>query len=105
MLDSLKPGQMVKCTVNADISRTDDYQTVQRLMRLDPDIKRTLKAAQKYRMDNLHIRSRGRRPWAVRVKSSKIARPIKGATWSMKWFPHIEADCRAVAKYITIESA
>ncbi len=105
MFDSLKPGQIVKCTVTRNVKRTDDYQTVQRLMRLDPDIKRTLKAAQDYRMKTLWVRSRGKRPWEVRRKASKIARPVEGATWSMKWFPHIEEDCRAVSKYISIEPA
>ncbi|MCA9310363.1 MAG: hypothetical protein KDA21_04105 [Phycisphaerales bacterium] len=105
MFDSLKPGQTVKCTVTRDVRRTDDYQTVQRLMRLDPEIKRALKAAQDHRNRTLYVRSRGKRPWEVRVKSAKFARPVEGATWLMRWFPHIEADCRAVSDYIKVEPA
>lgn len=105
MFDKIKPGQTIRCVVSKEILREADQKTVLRLMRLDPKVKRALKSAQEHRVQTLVIRSRGKRPWEVREKSSKIVRAIPGATWTMAFFPHIKADFQAVAKYLTVNAA
>lgn len=105
MLDSIKPGQNIRCVVSKEILRDADLKTVMRLMRLDPSNKRALTKAQETRVHDLIIRSRGKRPWEVRAKSSKIVRAVPGATWTMRYFPHVRPDFEAVAQYLTIQAA
>lgn len=105
MLTSIKPGQTIRVTVTKPIHVEDDLQTVMRLMRQDTDVKRGLKSAQEKRVQRLVVRSRGKRPWESREKSSKLLKPAKGSTWKMRYFPHIEGDFKSVAKYLSIEAA
>lgn len=105
MFDKIKPGQTIRCVVAKHVTREGDEKTLLRLMRLDPSVKRSLKGAQEHRVQTLVIRSRGKRPWEVREKSSKIVRCQPGATWTMRYFPHVKADFEAVAKYLTVTAA
>ena len=105
MLESIKPGQTIRVTVTKEIHREDARQTVMRLMRLAPEIRRGLKKAQEIRVRTLVVRSRGKRPWEVRQPSSKVAKPVKGATWTMRYFPHIAGDVKSVARYVKVEAA
>ena len=101
-IDSLKPGQTVRLTVTRQPGTVDDEQTVLRLMRTDPDIKRALKKGSRERMQTLLVRSRGGRPWEVREKSAKVARVSKGATFSMKYTPLLAGDVRKVADLLAL---
>ena len=105
MLDNIAAGDTIRCTVVQEPRREDARQTVARLMRFDPDIKRTLKAAQTHRMNTLWVRSRGRRPWAVRRKAAQHAIPSQGATWTMSYFPHVAPDFRSVEQFVKVEKA
>lgn len=105
MLESIKPGQNIRCTVLKDLRPGDAQDTVLRLMRFDPDIKRSLKSAQERRLQKLIVRSRGGRPFEMHQRSSKIARAIKGATWTMTYFPHVAPDFRSVASVVKVETA
>lgn len=105
MSDTFKPGQTIRCTITHDIRTPADRATVLRLMRFDPKVKRTLKADQKHRVRTLVIRSRGKRPWEVRVKSAKQIRAVKGASWTMRWFPHVARDFAAVSRYLDIRAS
>lgn len=104
MLESLKAGQKVVCTITKE-PRGDARDTVMRLMRFDPDHKRALKAAQEHRDKTMIIRSRGGRPWAKRVKSSKIVIPNQGSSWTMTWFPHIAPDFKSVSSCVEVKPA
>lgn len=99
-----KPGQTLVCTLVKQPRTETDEQTIQRLMRQDGAIKKALKKGSEDRMANLHVRSRGGRPWEVRAKSAKIARAEKGATWTMKFFPQIGPDLARVAAYLTVKA-
>ncbi|MBL0920807.1 MAG: hypothetical protein IBJ10_01625 [Phycisphaerales bacterium] len=99
-LDSLKPGAAVTLVVNECPLVENHVQTIERLMRQDPDMKRGLKKGQHDRMQRLVVRSRGGRPWEKRELSSKIVRCEKGAKWSMTYFPQIANDLASVARYL-----
>ena len=105
MIDSLKPGQTIRCTVTKNIRTASVRSTVLRLMRLDPDIKRGLRHAQKRRDRRLLVRSRGGRPWAVREKSAKLAKAEPGESWTMTWIPHVAPEFKNVEQYVKIEKA
>ncbi len=102
---SFKPGQSLRCTVIKAPFTHKSVSTVTRLMRFDDDIKRRLKDASTYRMKTLYIRSRGGRPWEVRERSTKYAKPTLGTSWTIKYFPHIAPDLASVEQYIKIEAA
>ena len=104
-MTNFAPGQTIRCTVTRSVHREADKKTIVRLMRLDPNVKRALKSAQEHRVQTLLIRSRGKRPWEVREKSSKVVRAVEGATWTMPYFPHIKPDFDAVAKYLSVKAA
>ncbi|MFU8829540.1 MAG: hypothetical protein ACNA8P_08920 [Phycisphaerales bacterium] len=105
MLDTLNTGDTIKCTVTKTIRVNDQRETVTRLMRFDPDIKRMLKKGQERRMRNLKVRTRGGRPFEMYEKATKVAVPVEGATWEMTWFPHIKGDMASVMDCLKIEKA
>ncbi|HBS29928.1 MAG TPA: hypothetical protein DEB06_10890 [Phycisphaerales bacterium] len=105
MSQSFKPGQNIRCTVTRSIRTPDDRDTVMRLMRLDPDIKRGLKKAQERRLATLVVRGRGGRPWPTRRPSSKIARAEAGESWTIPYTPLLARDIASVASYLKIEAA
>lgn len=103
-IDSIKAGQTLTVTVTTEPRREDDRQTIARLMRQDPAIKKRLKGAQKHRLANLVVRSRGKRPWAVRRRVAKVARVEQGAVWTMPWIPNLASDLRSVEKFLEIKA-
>ncbi|MCR9216104.1 MAG: hypothetical protein NXI14_02765 [bacterium] len=105
MLDTLKAGDTIKCTVTKTIRVHTKRETVTRLMRFDPDIKRALKKGQERRMRDLHVRTRGGRPFEMYKKAAKVAVPVEGASWEMTYFPHIKHDIESVTDCISIEKA
>lgn len=105
MFEQIKPGQTIRCTVVKEPRREDARQTLSRLMRFDPAIKRKLKRAQEHRMRTLHVRSRGKRPWAVRRKSARYALPHEGASWRMPFVAHVMKDFESVSDYVKVEAA
>lgn len=105
MLENVKPGQTIRCTVTRDVNRDADAKTICRLMRQDPDVKRRLKQTQEHRMRTLVVRSRGKRPWAVRQKATKAVKAAKGETWEMTYIPHLHDDILAVEKYLDVTPA
>lgn len=103
--DAIKPGQPVRVTITTEPRVEDDIQTVMRLMRNDPGIKRALKKGSNDRMKNLYVRMRGKRPWEVRRISAKIAKVNKGESWTMFWSPLMAADFRRIAKYVELKAS
>ncbi len=102
-IGSLEPGQRIRCTVTKVIRREDEWQTVTRLMRRDPEIKRALKKAQEHRARTLVVRSRGGRPWPMHTRPAKFAVPVQGATWEMEYVPLLRADVEAIADAVQVE--
>ena len=105
MFEKIKPGQTIKCTVVKEPKIEDARQTVARLMRQDPDIRRTLKKAQEYRMRTLVVRSRGKRAWEVRRSAARHAIPHEGATWTMAYIPQVRRDFESVSDFVSVEPA
>lgn len=105
MTTNLKPGQQIRVTITAEPRRERDIDTLQRLMRMDPEAKRLLKKAQRFRMQTLVVRSRGKRPWEVRRPSAKLVRAEKGASWIMPYFPHIAPELNAVGRFLEVKPA
>ena len=105
MTDSLKPGQMVRCTVTKAPRTPDAVQTIERLMRLDPKAKRGLKRGQRRRRQNMVVYNRGNRDWYKRAACGKQVQAKTGATWTMPFSPQIAPDLRSVASVVSVEAA
>lgn len=105
MLDSLKPAQNIQVTITKIPRRQDSRQTIARLMRLDMDLKNGLRRAQRHRRKVTIVRTRGGRPWAMRMKRTLVAKVEQGATWTMPYFPQLRSDLASVAEFLEIKPA
>lgn len=105
MIDSLKPGQTVRCTVTRRPVADDAIDTISRLMRLDSRVKRGLKRAQRRRRQNMIVYNRGNRDWYKRETCGKIISVENGATWTLDYTPDLAPDFRSVQKYLTVKPA
>jgi hypothetical protein len=105
VMATMKPGQTLQCTITKAPRNAAGRKTIARLMRQDPSIKKALKRAQERRMSELFVRSRGKRPWAVRETAARYAIVEAGQTWTMRWIPQLQSDLDSVADYIDIKSA
>lgn len=105
MIDTLKAGQNVKCTVTAMPRAAGRSKTIERLMRLDPVNKKGLARAYHKRQLGWQTKNRGNRDWVMRQTCGKIIRVAKGATWTMPFDVNMAADLQSVAQYVKIEKA
>lgn len=102
MLDSLKPGQTVTCTVLATPRTMNRRQTVERLMRLDPANRKALRTAQRKRAQRINIYNRGNRDWVSRETCAKVVLVKPGAVWKMRYSLDLAKDLKAVEKYVKV---
>ncbi|MCA9294474.1 MAG: hypothetical protein KDA20_11740 [Phycisphaerales bacterium] len=103
MLDTLQAGDTVTFTVKRNLPDGDVRQTVARLMRNDPAIKKTLRNAQEHRRRTTPTHIRGGRVWVDRPRATKAAIPVKGATWTMTWTPILRKDVESVAHVLDVK--
>jgi len=103
--DIYSPGATLRMTVARVPRREDQRQTIVRLMRQDPLVRKALRRAQDERKRTLVVRSRGGRPWPLRGKASKIARIEEGASWTMNALPTLQSDFASVAPFLNVEKA
>ena len=73
MIDTLSAGENIKCTINKMPANKASCETITRLMRRDPDIKRNLARAQRMRRQRMNSYIRGGRLWYAREKAARIA--------------------------------
>ena len=105
MLDGIKAGQTIKCTITGEPKAQDAADTIVRLMRRDPNIKRALARAQRLRRQRMRTYIRGNRVWHARERCSNIARVKAGASWQMPYTVDIDPDLRSVGAYVNVEKA
>lgn len=105
MIDTLSAGETVNCTVERVPNNKGAIDTITRLMRRDPDIKRNLARAQSLRRRRMHSYIRGNRLWYSREKAARVARCEQGSTWSMPFSHDIAPDLASVVGYLKVEKA
>lgn len=105
MIDTLTAGQTIRCTIESVPANQGGKDTILRLMRRDPDIKRGLKRAQHLRKRRMNTYIRGNRVWHSRERCARIARCETGNGWSMDFTPDIAGDLASVGAYLKIETA
>jgi hypothetical protein len=105
MIETLKPGQSVRCTILKAPRTENRQQTILRLMRKDAGISRALRKASRRRQQNMVIYNRGNRDWFKRETVGKLARVAVGEAWTMLYTPDLAPDLRTVEKYLQIKPA
>jgi hypothetical protein len=105
MIDSLKPGQTIRCTVLKLPKAAAAKKTIERLMRRDPAVSKGLRKSHKLRSETTVTYNRGNRDWVQRQKVGKIVRLVKGNTWTCTFDMSVAPDFRAVSDYVKVEAA
>jgi hypothetical protein len=103
MIDTLKPGQQVRCTLVKIPRALAPRKTVERLMWRDPQTAKGLRKSQKLRRRNTVVYNRGNRDWVQRLKCPRIAEMRVGEKWTMPYELNIAGDLASVQKYVKIE--
>lgn len=105
MIDSFKPGQFVTCTLIKEPRAEAPVDTILRLMRRDPAVVRGLRKSYSIRQRTTVVYNRGNRDWVQRQKCGRIARCVKGNTWTFRYDHSVKPDIASVAKYLKIQAA
>lgn len=105
MIDQFKPGQTLQCTVKRVPNAKGARDTIARLMRLDPDNARGLRAGQRLRKKTNNPYIRGNRMWVARVKAAKVVRVDEKASWTMPFYPVVAPDLQSVADYLDVQAS
>ena len=105
MIDTLSAGDTISITVDKVPNNKSSRDTIVRLMRRDPDIKRSLARAQRMRRQRMHSYIRGGRRWYSRERAAQIAVCEQGRSWSMDFTFDIAPDLKSVQDYISIAKA
>jgi hypothetical protein len=105
MIDSLKPGQTIRCTVLKLPRAAADRKTIERLMRRDPAVTRGLRRSHKLRARTTVTYNRGNRDWVQRQKVGKIVRLVKGNSWTCTFDLGVAPDFKAVSDFLKVEAA
>ncbi len=106
MSDVIAPSNTVRFTVTKVPVRTAQKKTIQRLMRMQIDIRRGLKdlARRRRQKDNIPTRRAGL-IWINRAKATKLTRVEQGAEFTIDITPQIIADIKSVEQFLNAEAA
>lgn len=105
MIDALKPGQTIRCTILKLPKAAADKKTIERLMRRDPQVIRGLRRSAHLRAKTTVTYNRGNRDWVQRQKVGKIVRVVKGNTWTCVFDLNAAPDLKAVSTFVKVEAA
>ncbi|MFG0306121.1 MAG: hypothetical protein ACF8Q5_07890 [Phycisphaerales bacterium JB040] len=103
MIDSIKTGSQITCTITSEPRAASKRLTIARLMRRDPANARALRKGQEDRRRSTPTKIRGGRTWYIRPKAGKVCIPRPGNSWTMKLTPDLVNDLKAVEPYLSIE--
>lgn len=98
-------GSTLRCTVTKTPNSHGAQTTLERLMRLDPKIRKGLKRAHTKRQQSLEVYIRGNRDWTKREPCGKLVKAEKGQSWSMTFDPTLAPDLASVAGFVKIEQS
>jgi len=105
MAATLKPGQNIRLTIAKTPRAAAKIDTIERLMRQEPTIKRGLRRAQRRRRQDMIVYNRGNRDWYKREICGKLVRATKGATWTMTYSHHIAPELKSLEGFVTVQPA
>jgi hypothetical protein len=103
---TIAPQKTITFTVTEIPVRTAARKTIERLMRMQPQIQKGLDrlARRRRQKDNVR-RSRAGRMFTSRVRTVKLAHLEAGASFTLRVTPQIVADLKSVEAYLAATSA
>ncbi|MHC4218982.1 MAG: hypothetical protein ACYSU7_11065 [Planctomycetota bacterium] len=106
MADVIAPQKTVTFTVTTVPQRTAQRKTIERLMKMQPDIQRGLKlrARRRRQHDNI-VDIRAGRKWIQRVRATKLARVETGQSFTLTLTPQIIPDVKSVERFLKAEKS
>ncbi|MDX9911516.1 MAG: hypothetical protein RBS39_06775 [Phycisphaerales bacterium] len=102
-IDTYKPGQTLACTVAKRPMAQRHRDTIERLMWLDPDNKKSMKHAYDVRQRRLNVYNRGNRDWTSREKAARVVSVEAGATFSLPYNHDLANDLASISQFLTIK--
>jgi hypothetical protein len=105
MLDSLKAGQKIQCTITKLPRNEAAVDTIERLMRQEPSVKKGLRRAQRRRRQDMIVYNRGNRDWYKREVCGKQVKAKSGSTWTMTYSVQVLPELRSLESYLSVKSA
>lgn len=106
MSDVIAPNQSVTFIVKHMPQREAERKTIQRLMRMQPEIQRGLTqlAKQRRQKDNKSYIRAGKM-WTNRVKTTKLTRVAPGESFTLHITPQIIPDIKSVEQHLEAKLA
>ncbi|MCA9297368.1 MAG: hypothetical protein KC983_12645 [Phycisphaerales bacterium] len=106
MSDVIAPAKTITFTIKKEPTRIADRKTVERLMRMQPDVQKGLTRLAQRRAKTGNVEYiRAGRPWVNRQRVTKLVRPEQGESFTIFVTPQILNDIRAVEKYLDAKPA
>ena len=106
MSDPIAPLETLTFTVEKVPRRPAQRKTIERLMKLQPELQSGLrKIARKRRVHDNIVRIRAGRKWIQRVRATKVARVEQGNSFTLTLTPQIIPDLRSVEKFLKVAKA
>ncbi len=101
MSDLVAPGKTVTFTVTKAPRREATRKTIQRLMRMQPEVRAGLKKLQerRKRTDN-HTYVRAGKEWTSRVKATRLTTVAPGEQFTITLTPQILPDVRSISGHV-----
>jgi len=104
--DLIAPLETLTLTVKKVPSRAAQRKTIERLMKLQPEVQCGLrKTARKRRVHDNIVGIRAGRRWIQRVRATKVARVELGASFTLTLTPQIIPDLKSVEKFLKVAKA
>lgn len=103
---SIEPNTKLTFTIKSAPRRPAERKTIQRLMRMQPDIRRGLSMlqAKRAKTDNREYIRAGVW-WNDRVKATRLTKVEPGQSFTLHITPQIIPDLKSVEKYLDAKSA
>ena len=105
MPEIIAPLKTVTFTVTKVPRKPSQRETIQRLMRMQRDVQRSLKKLARRRRQHDNVPSRhGGKIWIIRAKATRVTTVETGATFTLTLTPQIIPDVKSVAGFLGIFS-
>ncbi len=101
-MTELTPGTTVTISVIKVPREPRHRKTIERLMRLQPAIQRTLTRVARVRGRTNPVNQRGGRMWISRIAATRCVSASKGAKFSLRITPQIIPDVKAISRFVEI---
>lgn len=105
MLDKIKPGSRIKLKVRQTPRKVAAAKTIVRLLSKDEAIRRENQRLRKIRDTHLRFKTRGGRPWGVRLIKQRPVKGQAGESGTILATVDVLRDLRSIERFVDISTA